>query len=266
MIIAYISDPYLLAAVRRAAHPEEEVVVDRARVDDALAVGYPRLIVRTSPASRHIRDLRPDTTSIPVVTLARATLAQWEAERRQQGVPATRIDFMAERLAVYLEKETVDASWVDRTLADLTRAAGRPLPLPLRTFARRILEFPSYYNDLHPVAESIGLSRGALKARFRRRALPSPYAYVRWLRVIAAAFTLSDRSVTVAQAATRLGYTSDGNLCRTMTSLTGLTPTEARTLHGWNRLLIGFAWGHLRPEAVDGWRDLEDLFGRRRSA
>lgn len=265
MIIAYITDPYLLAAVRRSAHPEEEVVSEPRLADDALTLGYPRMIVRVSAEGTRIPGMHPEN-QVPILNLTRATLAGWEAERRQQGVPLARIEFMAERLAVYLQKEAGDATWVDRTLADLTRAAGRPLPLALRTFARRVLEFPSHYDDLHPVAESCGLTRGALKARFRRRGLPSPYAYVRWLRVMAVAYALSDRTVTIAQAATRLGFTSDGNLCRTMMSLTGLTPTEVRTLHGWNRLLISFAWNHLGPEAVDGWRDLEDLFGRRRSA
>ena len=265
MIVAYISDPYLLAAVRRSAHPEEEVVAEPERAEAALALGYPRMVVRSSVEGRRFPALALDSP-VPVVTLTKATLSRWDAERRAQPVPKGRIEFMAERLAGYVEKEAGDATWVDRTLADLTRAVGRPLPPPLRTFARRILEFPSYYDDLNPVADSCGMSRGALKARFRRRELPSPYAYVRWLRVMAVAYVLSDRTVTVAQAARRLGFTSDGNLCRTMMSLTGLTPTEVRSLPGWNRLLISFAWTYLRPEAVDAWGDLEDLFLHRRTA
>jgi hypothetical protein len=74
---------------------------------------------------------------------------------------------------------------------------------------------------------------------------------------------LSDRSVTVAAAAARLGFSSDGNLCRMMTSLTRLTPTDVRTLRGWNTLLISFAWQHLTPEALDGWAGLDGLFERR---
>ncbi len=84
--------------------------------------------------------------------------------------------------------------------------------------------------------QACGLTRGALKARFRRRGLPSPYAYIRWLRIIACAHLLSDGTITVARTARRFGYTSAGNLCRTMTSLTGLTPTEARTQNGRNHL------------------------------
>ena len=77
---------------------------------------------------------------------------------------------------------------------------------------------------------------------------------------LAVAYALSDRSVTVAQVANRLGYTSDGNLCRSMLSLTRLTPTEARTLHGWNRLLISFAWTHLGSAPLEAWRAMDDLF------
>ena len=55
-------------------------------------------------------------------------------------------------------------SWVDRTLADLSKVAGTPLPAPLRAFGRRILEFPTHYHDLHAKARASHLSRGALKA------------------------------------------------------------------------------------------------------
>ena len=32
---------------------------------------------------------------------------------------------------------------------------------------------------------------------------------------------------------------------------------------GWNRLIIGFAWVHLTPEALKGWAELDELFQRR---
>jgi len=124
------------------------------------------------------------------------------------------------------------------------------------------MEFPSHYVDLHPLARVTGLSRGALKARFRRRGLVSPFVYVRWFRALAAAHLLADREVTTLQAAHRLGYTTGGNFCRTIKSVTGLSSTEVRGIHGWNRLLVTFAWRHLGPEALAGWGELEDLFVR----
>jgi len=262
MIIVHVSDSTLRTALRRVAHVEEDVVTDPELAAEALALGSPRLIV-TTPMDRERLPLTVAVPQVPLIEIQPATLARWEVERRGHAVPPQRVDFLTQRLDGFLEKQAADATWVDRTLGDMGRAAGGPLPLPLRAFARRVLEFPSHYSDLHTMAETCGLSRGALKARFRRRGLPSPYAYMRWLRVLACAHLLSDRTVTVAGAARRLGYTSAGNLCRTMISLTAVTPTEARTLRGWNRLLLCFAWEYLRADALTAWRELEDLFVRR---
>jgi AraC-like DNA-binding protein len=126
-----------------------------------------------------------------------------------------------------------------------------------------VLEFPSRYRTLHDVADCCDMSRGALKARFRRRGLPSPYTYLRWLRVLAVAEVLSDRDVTVARAAYQLGFTSAGNLCRLIDQLADTTTTELRTVHGWRRLVVRFAWVHLSPEALAAWATLTDLFERR---
>jgi AraC-like DNA-binding protein len=260
MIIAHLSDPRLLTALRGAAHPEEDVISNRELAADALLLGYPRLIVASEVTAEALPVVG---TRVPVLELDAAMLARWEAERRARHVPPPRTDFLVERLTGLLERQATEATWVDRALAELGRAAGAALPLPFRAFARRVLEFPSHYHDLRPMAAACGLTRGALKARFRRRGLPSPYVYVRWLRVMACAQLLADRSVSVARTARRFGYTSAGNLCRTMISLTALTPTEARTPHGWNHLLIAFARAHLDDEAIAAWRDLDALLLRR---
>lgn len=262
MIIANLKAPALRAAVRHAARPDEDVIVDPSLAMDAMESGYPRMMIRAASDSV-ARPLLTLEGNIPTLTVTRATLARWEAERKAEEPGAGRVYFFGERLRSLVEREATTASWVDRTLGELGRAAGAPLPRALRAFGRRVLEFPSHYVDLYPLAEACGVSRGALKARFRRRDLPSPYSYLRWFRMIACAYVLSDREVTVAQAARRLGFTSDGNLCRAMRSLTGMTPTEARALQGWTRLLITFAWTHLDVGARDAWEGLEDLFVRR---
>lgn len=259
MIIGYISDPYVRTALLKAGDAEEDVLLDPRLADEALAFGYPRLVVCTQADGGCASVPRSERVP-PVLVLSSAVLARWEEERRGESLPTGRIEWMSRRLREMVERDAGEVSWVDRTLSELGRAAGKPLPPPLRGFARRVLEFPSHYDDLHPLAEACGLSRGALKARFRRRGLPSPYAYLRWFRIMAVAYALSDRSVTVAQVASRLGYTSDGNLCRAMLSLTKLTPTEVRSLHGWNRLLISFAWTHLGSEPLEAWRLMDDLF------
>jgi AraC-like DNA-binding protein len=258
MIVVRCTDPLLRNAVSLAAHVEEDVVTDGELAVEALHWRFPRLLVR---AGSHLGTHAPE--GVPVLDLDDATLRRWEVERRSGENSAPRLDFLVSRLSVLLEPSATRATWVDAALADLSRAAGARLPLPLRSFARRVLEFPTRYTSLHAIAEACGLSRGALKARFRRRGLASPSVYLRWLRLMAAAQVLSDRSVSVATAAHRLGFTSDGNLCRMMAALAQLTPTEVRTVRGWNRLLITFAWAHLTPAALDAWADVGTLFERR---
>lgn len=255
MIVVQVSDPHLRKAVRRAAHPEEDVVADVRLVLDAIDHGFPRLVVKSEEA--RLPTLPPN---LPLLELDGPTLRRWEAERRSSELPPTRLDFAARRLTTLIECAALESTWVDGALAELTRAAGTQLPAPLRSFARRILEFPVHYNNLHPLSDACGMSRGALKAKFRRRDLSSPYTYQRWFRIMAVAELLSDRSVTVATAARRMGFTSDGNLCRMMATVCGMTPTEVRTVHGWNRLLISFAWLHLTPQALESWSGLDELF------
>lgn len=258
MIVARISDPLVRKALSSAAHLEEDVIGEAALVDDALQCGFPRLMVRSDA---FVGGPRP--AGLPVIDLDDVLLERWEQERRSEELPLPRLDFLTARMRGLIERSAQDGTWVDAALADLSRAAGARLPLPLRAFARRILEFPLHYTTLHPIAKGCGLTRGALKARFRRRGLESPYTYLRWFRTIAVAEVLSDRSVTVAHAAARLGFTSDGNLCRMMASLTRLTPTDVRTVRGWNTLLISFAWQHLTPDALDAWAGMDGLFERR---
>lgn len=258
MIVARISDPYVRRAVLAAAHPEEEVVLRPDLVGEAAERGFPRLIVLEGQfATSH------GGSRVPVLHLPPPTLRRWEVERWESELPPSRLAHLSVRLRGAMDALASEGTWIDRALADLTRAAGAQLPPALRAFARRVLEFPTRYTDLHAVAESSEMTRGALKARFRRRALPSPYTYLRWLRTMAVAEMISDREVTIARAAHLLGFTSDGNMCRMMGATTGMKPTELRTLRGWNRLLIAFAWEHLTPSALAGWDELDDLFQRR---
>jgi AraC-like DNA-binding protein len=258
MIVARVTDPVLLRAIAFAASREEDVVSEPGSIDDALRRGFPRLLVRDQQA---MADTKPE--GVPVVDLGEVLLRRWETEWRSAERPRTWTAFLTERLRGEFGPLSGHATWVDAALADLSRAAGARLPFPLRAFARRVLEFPARYTSLRAVATGCGLSRGALKAKFWRRGLSSPSVYLRWFRVMAVAEVLSDRSVTVSAAAHRLGFTSPGNMCRTMAALTRVTPTEARTVRGWNTLLLSFAWMYLTPAALDAWSELEDLFARR---
>jgi len=258
MIVARLPDPLLRRALVAAAHPEEDVVWEPALTDEALRLGFPRLLVRSDGWVGG-----PSPEGLAVLDLDDALLATWEADWWSAEVPGAWARFVTERLRGLVDRAFDRPTWVDAALADLGRAAGARLPLALRCFARRVLEFPARYTSLDPIAAECRLSKGALKAKFRRRSLGSPSAYLRWFRLMAVAEVLSDRSVSVSAAAHRLGFTSPGNMCRTMSALTSITPTEARTVLGWNRLLLLFASTHLTPSALEAWSDLDTLFERR---
>ena len=248
--------------MRRAARRGEDVVTSWDLALEALDFGFPRLVVGSGKLDHPWRRLDGRWT-VPELRLTPELLAAWAALRVSAEVPPARGHHLAACLRSAIDDVALQGTWVDRTLADLSRFAGSDLPPALRAFGRKVLEFPSYYRDLQPLAASLQLSRGALKARFRRRGLDSPYTYLRWFRTMACAHVLSDRHLTVAQVATRTGFTSNGNLCRTVIDLTGMTPTDLRHLRGWNRLLMGFAWRHLDRASLAGWRELEDLFPSR---
>lgn len=258
MIVVQVSDPSLQRAILRAARPDEDVVADARLAVEAIERGFPRLVVR---------DRGHDWPSVPegvrVFRVEDSILERWESERRGAELPPTRLDHLTDKVSPTVEGTSADRTWIDAALAELTRAAGRRLPVPLLSFGRRVLELPCHYTSLHPLADACGISRGALKARFRRRDLSTPSTYLRWFRIIAASHVLSDRNVTVAEAASRLGFTSDGNLCRSMWSVVRMTPTEARSRRGWNRIVIDFTWSHLSVDHLRAWSTLDDLFERR---
>ena len=259
MILLIGRDPLLLPAVQRAARPDEAVVWEPRWVDEALVRGWPRALVCDDR-----RGVVPQGRSeVPVVYVAPDRIRSWDRARRRHEVPPERIPFAGDRIAAMLAQASPPGTWVDRLLGDLGRLAGGPLPLPFRAFARHTLELPSRYTDLRDLTRTTGLSRGALKARFRRRDLDSPFTYLRWFRVMAVAEVLSDPSVTVAAAADRLGFTSGTNMCRMVRVLTGATPGALRDPGARRWLRVAFARDHLTRQALGGWVRLEDVFGRR---
>lgn len=261
MIVLSSADPLLRAAVRRVARPDEDVITEPSRAAEALLHGFPRLHV---VADRSAPEL--PARGVPVLHLDRATLAAWEAERLKREVPRPRSEELAVRLRVSLAEITFPVSWVDRTLSELARATGGSLPFAFTAFARHVLEFPRAYTDLGHIAETWRLTSGALTGRFRRRGLESPFLYLRWCRVLAVAELLSRKEVTVAAAADRLGFTSGGNMCRAVRSLTGITPNRLRDPVLRSVLGLSFAGRYLTGADLDAWRAMDDVFRRRGAA
>jgi AraC-like DNA-binding protein len=126
--------------------------------------------------------------------------------------------------------------------------------------ARRVLEDPARFRSLDALVPLTGLAPAALRARFRRRGLPSPLDYVRGLRLLAVAHHLAGSTTTVSASALGLGFHSSGNLARFSRSLSGRLPSDLRAPDVGAALLLEFVGSLLGPERVDGWRALDGTF------
>lgn len=263
MILAPLSDSGLRATVRRAALPEEDVFHSMEDVQGALRFGFPRVIVYQAEDLWFTGEAihRWDPT-VPVLTISRPTLKSWESAWRSQGLAVTPMDDSALRLRRLLQGTSGGPTWVEGVFADLTRMLGRGLPPNLRGFGRRVMEYPVRYSSLQALEGVTELSTGALKARFRRRGLPSPAVYLRWFRMAAAAWLLSEMGHTTLTASFRMGFSSDGNFCRWVQSTTRLTPSSFRAQGGRMLLLLNLVQECFPPGSVDAWGTLGDLFLR----
>ena len=261
MILAPIEDQSLLRAVRRASLAVEDVFVETEDIFGALRAGSPRISILESesdePVARLIRRVGP---KLPILEVAPYDLRN--LRRATTSVATRQIDIDPFRLRRMIEQVARPMSWVERILRDLGQAAGRSLPLELRALARRVLEFPSRYALTEEVAGTAGLTPGAMKARFRRRGLPSPFAYTIRLRALCACEFLSRQEMTTASVAYHMGYSSSGNFCRAFLKLTGLRPSVGATVQGRLAVTTSFAAELLRAEQLEKWDGLGPLFVR----
>lgn len=263
MIVAPIQDRTLRNIVRRAALPEEDVFHGEEDVREALQLGHPRLLVCRLEDQKRVRaHYSPDHYSVPVLTLADPTIQGWRNEWEADGLAVRQIDDSALRLRSLMGQVAKETDWVEAVFSDLSQTVGRGLPREFRGFSRRVLELPVRYSTLRRVGEAFGLSAGALKARFRRRGLPSPHQHLSWFRLLAASRVLSDTSETVLSASCRMGFTSDGNFCRWINSTSGLTPTDLREWNGRLLLIVRMAERLLKEEHMKVWDSFGGVFLR----
>lgn len=260
MIVALLTDSFLRATVRRAALPDEDVFWRPDDVSDALSRGFPRLVIRAEDDPHPLSDPEARDGDLPRVVITPSILRSWRNARNASGFSVSRVDDHGLRLRSLIRATSGPLGWVERLFADLSRASGHSVVGAVRGLGRRVLEFPSRYEDLHAVADLTGLTRGALKARFRRRDLPSPYTYLRWFRALAGAHVLSMPETTTEEAAYRTGLHSSGNFCRYVQDVSGLAPSDLRRPGGRIRMLTRFAEEGLQREHLEAWRSLEDLF------
>ncbi len=258
MIVALVREKSLVDAVLAAASPEEDVFFGMGDGLEALYHGFPRLLIlgdgRESPLPSQV-----GVPNVPVLRIGNeAASGGWW---RGGGVPRPG------RLTDLMSDAVDSGSWVDDLFGAMVAASGAGLPRAFRGFCRRVLEYPAHYVDLHAMARLTGLSRGALKARFRRRGLRSPAEHIRWLRVLAAGKVLGGSDVTTVEAAYRLGYTSNGNLCRVTQGIADVSPAELRDPAVRTRVLLGFVERFvLDPDLGARWSRFEPIFFRARVA
>lgn len=261
MILAPIKDPSLLSAVRRASLPVEDVLVETEDVLRALRGGFPRVSILESESDSMVaRLIRSKGSKLPILEVAPSDLRNLRSAR--STVLTRQIDLDPVRLRRMIEQVARPMRWVDGLLRDLGRAAGRPLPLEFRGLARRVLEFPSLYARTEEVARHAGLTPGAMQARFRRRGLPSPFAYTVRLRALCACELLARQDATTTLVAYRMGYSSSGNFCRAFLNLTGLRPSEGATVQGRLALMTGFVAELMQAAQLKEWDRIGPLFVR----
>jgi len=260
MILAFLDDPFLRTVVRRAALPDEDVFWAPDDILEAARRGFPRLAVSAEADSHPLGEPGEVAAGIPLLRIGDATLRSWRDAHRMVGFAVRRVDDHGRRLRSLMARAARPTDWVNATFRDLSSGAGRPLPPPFRGMGRRVLEFPSRYRDLRSLARLSGITRGALKARFRRRDLPSPYTYLRWFRVLSSVHLLKDEELTTEEAAHRVGLHSSGNFCRYVVDVSGFAPSELRTWVPRMRILTRFVEECLGPTQVEGWAALDELF------
>jgi AraC-like DNA-binding protein len=264
MILAPIHDRALRTIVRRAALPEEDVFHGAGDVREALQFGHPRILVCRWEDRFRIRvRFSLDQLSVPVLALAGPTIRGWRSAWEVDGLAVSQIDDAALRLRRLIREAGAEAEWVEAAYSDLSRTIERAIPEDFRGFSRRILESPVRYSTLGSLGDTFGLSAGALKARFRRRGLPSPYLYLSWLRLLAASRLLADPSKTILSASHGMGFASDGNFCRWVNSASGLTPTDLRGWKGRLVVILRLAEMFLSEEQLEVWDSFGGVFLQR---
>ncbi len=259
VIVAFVKDPVLGTAVTVAARWDEDVVTSPdcalRLLDDACV----RTVITDAVTEIPVRVVSAAVRSeVPIVEIDEARIRAWEAERRTRVPPEGRAAFYAARLRALIPP--APPTWVDRVLADLARAAGLPLPRAFRAVARRVMEDPVRYTSVETLGSLTGIGSGALKARFRRRQVPSPHECLRWLRLLGVMRRLRNRTEPVSRLALGMGFTSSGNLARFTRSLCGRSPSQLRSDEAVGAVVVECAQAILQPRHVEGWGRLERTF------
>lgn len=120
---------------------------------------------------------------------------------------------------------------------------------------RRTVELSAELRSVSALSRALYLSRRALGRRFLSRGLPVPSHWLHFSRLLRVVFRLQTTQDSVLHIGYQFGYPDGFSLSNQMLRLTGVRPSEARSLLGWEWFME--AWlrmeaeaGNLTPDAL----------------
>jgi len=148
-------------------------------------------------------------------------------------------------LTALLRREPEDLSV---EIMDYLQWRGINVDIEVRQIIRRTIDLSAELRSITALARALYLSRRALGRRFLTNGLPVPSHWLHFGRVLRAALMLQSPGVTLAEAASRFGYSDAFALSNQMYRLVGVRPSDARRYLGWDWFVE--AWIH--AEAASG--------------
>jgi AraC-like DNA-binding protein len=179
-----------------------------------------------------------DTLDVPVIAIVRAVPEEVRliTETVHAGIDEVivlGIDDVAERILHELQNR--EAMAMSSTRDMLAGAVDAGTVALIETCVREAGQVSA-----HGLARSAGVSERTLTRRFALIGLPAPGTILRWVRVLLTLEELRHDRHSVTQAATHYGYSSNTAFRATLRQLTGMSPSEARKPHGYQRALAAF--------------------------
>ncbi len=133
-------------------------------------------------------------------------------------------------------------------LVDYLLWRGVDIDSDTRHLIRRSVELSHKVKTTTALARGLYLSRRAFGRRMKNQGLPVPSHWLQFSRVLRATIKLQNSSDSLYKVGTAMGYPDGFTLSNQMMRLTGVRPSEARALLGWEWLVE--SW--LRREQQDG--------------
>ncbi len=156
------------------------------------------------------------------------------AETRAQDVFGCPVRFGADRIAVFMRPEALDArsphrAFASTTLADVNRSRARRAPRVITEVARELVRIQLMESavDLEATARRLGLGPRTLQRQLAEHGLQFR-DLVSQVRVERARELLAERDLSITDVAAELGYSAPAHFARAFRRETGLSPGHYR--------------------------------------